>query len=184
MEDEDALGPATSPVPIDRRTDALVAFGVIVFGAIFLAGTTTIRTDLVADAVGPIILPRLVALFLIVGGSYIAIQNIRGFRRGTASTDEGAQDEPDSPASSRRAFTVMGLTLLFPALMVPLGFLLATPIYLSSAFYVLNERSRMVLIVVPIASSIGIYLLFGKVLRVNLPTGITLEFLRAVGLER
>lgn len=156
----------------------------LVIGAVFLWTTTSIRTDIAADIIGPIAIPRILSLFLIIGGGLIVGRNVLGLLRGVPSPDTGQGDEPGPPASSRRAFAVMLLTMLYPLVMIPLGFLLATPLYVLAAFTVTGVRSRRALIGLPLLYAVGLYLVFDQAFRVNLPTGILLGPLRALGLER
>ncbi|HWM16626.1 MAG TPA: tripartite tricarboxylate transporter TctB family protein, partial [Microbacterium sp.] len=97
---------------------------------------------------------------------------------------EGDEDEADVPASTIRAFTVMGLSLLYAIVLNPVGYLVATPVFVAAGLYALSVRSKVVLIVVPIVLTAFCYYAFAEVLSVPLPSGILTVPLRALGWAR
>lgn len=171
---------------MDRRVDFAIGTLTAIFGiAVVLIGEATIRPGLGGDVLGPRAFPRMVGIGLTLGGLAIALLALRALRRGEAhAVGGGAGDEPEYPASSGRAFTVMGLTIAYSVLMTPLGFVVATPLYFGALLRVLNVRSVAVYLGMCVGFTIVVYTIFAYVLRVPLTSGLLHPIFQAVGLER
>ena len=123
---------------------------------------------------------------LVLGGLYVAYRawRVPASQVAAALESDGDEDEPDVPASVVRAFIVMGLTLLYALVLVDLGYLVATPLYVAAGLYMLSIRSKIVLIGVPVLLTAFCYYVFAEVLTVPLPSGVLTEPLRALGWAR
>lgn len=185
MLDKESESIALVPGAMDRRTDLVLALAVSLLGLLLLVITeTTIREDVVGDIIGPRAVPQVLSAFLVIGGLSVAIRNFIALRQGNSTGDEGIPDDEGIPASAKRAFIVMGLSLGYAALFVPLGFVIATPLYLVTAFWATEARSKIALILLPVVFTASLFLLFAVFFHVRLPGGIATEVLRVLGVTR
>jgi hypothetical protein len=171
----------------DRWVDVAVGLAFALFGvAIVVIGELTLREDIQGDLLGPKAFPRLLGTCLFAGGIYVAIRAWRmpASRVAASLESEGDEDEPNVPASTTRAFTVSAITLLYGLVLHPLGYLVATPLYVAAGLYVLSIRSKIVLVAVPVLLTALCYYVFAEVLLVPLPSGVLTEPLRALGWSR
>ena len=56
-------------------------------------------------------------------------------------TSEGNEDEPDHPASALSAAILIGSAFVYATLLKPLGFLIATPLFMVVALAIMQERN-------------------------------------------
>ena len=187
MADKDTVTEAESARLGDRWVDIAGGLAFAALGlAIVVIGELTLREDIKGDLLGPMAFPRLLGGMLCVGGLYVAFRAWRmsADQSAIALDEEGDEDEADVPASTIRAFTVMGLSLLYAIVLNPVGYLVATPVFVAAGLYALSVRSKVVLIVVPIVLTAFCYYAFAEVLSVPLPSGILTVPLRALGWAR
>jgi putative tricarboxylic transport membrane protein len=169
----------------ERRADFVFGLVVAAFGLGALAlGELTIGEGFAEDAVGPRTFPRILSVAIMLGGLAVARRAWSRPIEWEAADDGGTSDDAGDPGSARRAFTLMGLTIGYAALLAPLGFVLSTPLYMAAAMWLLRLRSWLLLTVVPIVFTLLFFVVFVRVLRVPLPTGITTDFFRAIGFVR
>ena len=122
------------------------------------------------------------ALALLSAG--IALSGWRKLRRGGAdaghtalapSVDEGraAQDVPEDDVApdATRAWSVIGLTVLYAALFQTLGYVVATLLYTAAVAERFGARRRTIVVLVPCVTLVT-YILFRVVLGARLPEGI------------
>jgi putative tricarboxylic transport membrane protein len=168
-------------VPLGELVFALILVAVGI--AILVIGETTIRTGTVSgDKLGPTAFPRVVGCLLVVCGGGVVIGTIRARLAGRPAVSlGGAEDEPGVSASAVRAFTIMGATMGYTAVMGPLGYLVATPLYLAATLLILKVRHKRMLFVVCVLMPIGLYYVFAQLLGVLLPAGILRPFLVQIG---
>lgn len=80
-------------------------------------------------------------------------------------------DASDSRAGPTRAWTVIGLTILYAALFQTLGYALATLLYTAAVAERFGAGRRTILVLAPCATLL-IFLLFRVILGARLPAGI------------
>ena len=171
----------------DRWVDLVGGLAFAAFGlALVVIGELTLREDIQGDLLGPKAFPRMLGASLVLGGLYVAYRawRVPASQVAAALESDGDEDEPGVPASVVRAFVVMGLTLLYALVLVDLGYLVATPLYVAAGLYVLSIRSKIVLIAVPVLLTAFCFYVFAEVLTVPLPSGVLTEPLRALGWAR
>ena len=86
----------------------------------------------------------------------------------------GSPENFESSISQKEAFGVIYLTvcvLAYVKLMVLIGFILATPIFLALLMLITGSRKWKEIVMVSIVATFGIYLLFQKIFQVILPRG-------------
>jgi putative tricarboxylic transport membrane protein len=171
----------------DRWVDVAGGLAFALLGAAIVAvGELTLHEDIHGDLLGPKAFPWLLGSGLFVGGLYVAIRawRIPAGRVAAALESDGDEDEPGVPASTIRCYTVMALSLVYGLLLTPLGYLVATPLYIAAGLYVLSVRSKVLLIAVPVLLTAFCYYVFAEILLVPLPSGVLTVPLRAIGWAR
>jgi putative tricarboxylic transport membrane protein len=159
---------------MDSRKDLILALGAMALGIFVIAVTCSFPQALVADTVGPRAFPfGLGALFLICGGA-VTIQRLRAMNAagGFQVASEGNDDEPEHQSSALRAAAFIAVTFGYAALLKPLGFILATPIFLIAAFAIMKERNWLTVVGSAIIYTVLAYLLFEVLLDARLPKGL------------
>jgi putative tricarboxylic transport membrane protein len=131
-------------------------------------------------AVGPRTFPYILGLAMLLSAILLFILPPRSVpsteeREAVEHTDasviagDPGQEGVDEPLEWRRVLLLMGLTLLYVLLFVPLGFVLSTVPFIIVSARVLGSRHLIRDIIVAIAVAVSIYYLFTQILRVGLP---------------
>jgi RsiW-degrading membrane proteinase PrsW (M82 family) len=122
--------------------------------------------------------------YLIVAGLYLSIRRLLTWSAipGKYTLSEGNEDERNHPASSLRAFTIMGLAILWAVSVTPIGFLIVTPIVLISVVWMMDVRTPGKLVGFPVVFTLATWLVFSQLLGVRLPYGIMTGLARSWGL--
>ena len=171
---EAPVQPAGSP-GVGRRAarPTLVARGLIVLLAAWVLWQAfLLREGPGYAAVGPRVFPVVVGLGLLAGGAALLVGALRR---------PAPAPEPDAePAEPTDWATLLGMAVLlavYLALYLPLGFILATILFLVAAARVLGSRALVRDVVVAVALALATYLLFTRLLGLQLPGGPLAEVL-------
>jgi putative tricarboxylic transport membrane protein len=169
---------------MDTRLDLILAAIVAAFGIAVIAGAMAIPDGLYRDAVGPRAVPIFIGFLMLVCGGLStwrrAIRMAPG--AGWQVHADGTEDEPDLPASLARAVAIMALTVAYTAVFNPLGYLLATPVYVAAALWVMQERKLGAMVAISVLWTVGTWVLFSQVLAVRIPVGPLRTLFREWGL--
>jgi len=76
------------------------------------------------------------------------------------------------PGSIKRFLYVVGGVLLYPALIIGIGVVPATLIYLSTSMWLLGYKNKKVILLISVVLTAFMYVLFGTILSVKLPFGL------------
>jgi putative tricarboxylic transport membrane protein len=153
---------------------ALRAGGLTVFLAVLvvvMAGYTMLAMDLqwrtAAGRIGPGFFPRIVGITAIVLLVVATIQSLR-------PAPEAADEEDESPLGlhPRMLLQFIGAGLVFVLVLVPLGAIVASALFLGVTLALLDRRRVGRTVAVAVALPVGLYLLFQVALNAGLPTGI------------
>lgn len=168
---------------MDRRIDICVALAFALFGLFLILGATSIPLGLYKDPVGPRKFFYVFGGIMAVGGLFVAAQGWRRLRADGVGMDpsEGTPDELGYPGTWQRGFALIGASIVYALLFQPLGYLLATPLYIMAALVVLGQRQRVAVPVVAAAFTILAYLVFAHVLDVRIPVGPFTTLFRDLG---
>lgn len=158
---------------MDSRKDIFVALIVAALGLSILIIGYRIPPPLIADTIGPRAFPIGIGLFLLVGG---AVQALRSYRARNAAGGyvmeaEGTEDDDRFPASGYRAITLIALAIVFALALKPVGYLIATPLFIGSALLVLKERGLLLVVGSAVVYTALTFALFSTLLGVRLPLG-------------
>jgi putative tricarboxylic transport membrane protein len=149
-----------------KISDTVVGAGFATAGALVVAGTIGYPT-LDGAHPGPSLFPRLLGGLMILFGGALGW---RGLRAGDVSERVAWLGLLESAAFVNALF-VLGGVLFYIVLVERLGFLLTAATVLAAVMWRL-EVPRIRALVVAVLLAIAVHLLFAKLLRVPLPTGL------------
>lgn len=185
-QDNEAKAPLEKlSITMDKRIDLAVAVAIALFGMFVLVEARNIRPGTIPDPVTSRGLADIGGILLIIFGILLAALRLQTWSAmpGNLVPDEGGQaDEEGYPASALRYMGVALASLLWVWLIKPLGFLIATPLFLLALSLFMNVRSRTKLIAFPILFTLLTWVAFSQVLSVIMPLGPLTSFARSLGL--
>jgi putative tricarboxylic transport membrane protein len=100
---------------------------------------------------------------------------------GNLMPNEGVADEEGYHASARQAFLLIAACLGYMLAFAPLGYILATPLFLVAAMAILGERHWGRAIIIAALFTAIFYLVFAQALGVRLPVGPLTGPFRSLG---
>jgi len=159
---------------VDRRVDLGLGVVVVALGLAVLFLTTRIRTTVIIDPVGPRGFGYVLGAALVVGGTLVALARVRRWNESGGSNivpSDGAADEDGTPSSALRPILVVASAGVYVMLLQPLGFLLTTPVFLGGLLQLMQTRSVRGRIIIPLAFTAIVFVVFSQGLNVNLPVG-------------
>jgi hypothetical protein len=115
---------------------------------------------------GPGFLPRWIAAALVCAGLVLIVKALR-----PAKVLQEAIAWPDR-AGWKRLALLLGALAVALVLLDKLGFMVVTTAFMAVLVFGLGVRSWVMLVTVPLASAIGLYVVFAVWLSVPLPKGI------------
>jgi len=129
-------------------------------------------------------MPNITGILLIIFGVILAIRQLLHWSElpGHLVPEEGQEDEKGYPATWVRAFGVILLSVLWAWVLKPLGFLIATPLYLFFSAWAMGERSWGSIIAFSVIFSASIWVIFGPVLGIRFPLGPLSHLALSLGL--
>ena len=168
---------------MDRRVDIAISAFMVVFGVFVIAQATTIQSGLFTDPIGPRAFFYGCGVIFILGGIANIVQKLASRRifPGPMVPAEGVEDERHHPASAGRAALIALVSILYMLSFRPLGYLIATPLYVSLSLRILNERKWILNGVVAIIFTGIFYIIFAQGLGVWLPVGPFTKLFRDLG---
>lgn len=155
---------------------------IAVFGAWFVWQATTIRQGPGYAIVGPGVFPTIVGLGLLASGVAVIASALPGRRQSASATPEasGLVTEEQSVVDWTALVGLAALLALYLALFLPLGFLLGSTLYLVAAARVLGSHSLLRDLVSGVGLSVAAYLVFTRLLGLELPAGPLEEPIRSL----
>jgi hypothetical protein len=145
-----------------RRADLLIGIGLLAFAAFYFRQSYEITVGFASDRLGPAFFPRLLALTLAGCALTLIARSLRG------------RSDPAPLPSIRTNLLLwtLGLTIAYVAALRPLGYLIATPLYLAALVWLLGYRSPVGLAGTAIGVTAALYLVFVQALKVLVPMGL------------
>jgi len=153
--------------------DRIVFVCIIVLAAVYYHATSQIPVLDIGDPLGPRAFPRLLVVCLLATAALLLVEILKArFRRLEGAADATA----DAGGHGRRHILLIGAvvvwTALYFAVFEPLGYLAATAVYLFAMMAWLHRGHWMANALTASLFTLGSYVLFVKVLTVNLAKGI------------
>jgi hypothetical protein len=172
-EDEEKAALAKLSITMDKRCNFAVSVFIILLGIFVLITARNIRMGLVVDPITPRGWPNMMAVILIVGGVFLAVQQLLNWSKlpGHLVPEEGQEDETGYPISATRAIGIMVLSALWEGFLPSMGYLIITPLYLFACSWVMSVRSWNKVIGFSVIYTISSWVIFGPLLGVRMPLG-------------
>ena len=145
---------------------AVICFWVL--GGIYLYATFLIPSTSSQDPMGPRVFPVLLGILLIVGSALLLQETVRT-RAQVKKEEKKPQEGTGKPA--RVLWTVVAWTIVFLLAFEPLGYIVATTIYIFPMMVYFNPRNWWTNTITALLFPVGVYVLFVKYLGVMLPNG-------------
>jgi putative tricarboxylic transport membrane protein len=174
-----------------RKVELLFAASPIVLGLAAIIGAyLTIALPTTAytfDPVGPRGFAYVVGAMLVILGVILLAETVKlqqasgGIGTHTDRDPEDAGDDMRYPASSWRAFAMMGLTLAFAMLINPIGYIAASILLIAAGLLVMGIRAWKTILLFSVSYALVTYLLFHTLLGVRLPAGVIERLLATLG---
>lgn len=168
---------------MDRRIDVVVAACFSLVGIFMIFAASGIKTGMMRDPIGPRAAFYVCGGILALGGIAVIIGHLRRWssQKDHIVPSEGGEDEADFPASALRAWSLIVAVLGLAALWNPLGFLIAMPLFLVSALWIMGGRNVSSIIVTAVLFTGLVYVIFAQVLGVRIPVGPLTPLFRSLG---
>jgi putative tricarboxylic transport membrane protein len=153
----------------DTARDRLLALGVAVFAASYVAAAHGIEDSLLADAVGAGGVPLAVGVALFVAAVALFAKS---FMAAPAVAAE-ATDEPHKPwrATVLRSAALVLILLAYGALLPWLGYPLAISLLVGASGWLAGAAPRWPLLLCAVIAGPALWLLFDRLLQVRMPVG-------------
>lgn len=143
----------------------------VFFGAIYLIATYNLPQPLIGDILGPKIYPSIIGIFLTLIGvilisKELLIPKVRRERLSIKLSTDGKK-------LLLRIVVTSLIGIAYSYLIEPLGYLIATTLFMSALLFLVNSLSRWKSnILISISFSLVTYLVFAIFLNLGLPRGI------------
>ena len=169
---------------MDKRIDLAVSVTIVLLGVFVIVGARNIRAGSVPDPITSRGMPYVAGSFFVIGGIIVGVMQFKIWSAlpGHLVPAEGRTDEEGHPASWVRAFSIVLVSLLWAWFLKPLGYLIATPLFVLVGSILLGLRSRAMIIGFPIIFSILTWYVFSQFFEIRLPLGPLMSFVRSLGL--
>lgn len=158
---------------MDRRADLAFAVVVVVYGAALVIATAMQEPGPQFDPLGKQGLPYATGVVLMIAGAVLVLRRLRTWSSESSNIvyQEGSEDEAGYPASLAGPL-LLGAALAGYAVSLPFaGYLISTPIFIAAGLWVLDRRQLTLLISLPIAFTVLVFLVFSQLLSVPIPVG-------------
>lgn len=168
---------------MDRRIDLVIAFCFMCFGLFMIWHATGIKLGLSRDPIGPRAFFYGCGAVMGGGGAWLVVTRFLRWRKATEPLieEEGTGDEPGHPSSAPRAFAIMALCFAYALILKPLGFLIATPIFIVAALLMMRQRNYLGIAAIALLFTAITYVVFAQILGVRLPVGPFTDLFRELG---
>jgi len=183
-EDEESSGKIALRLTLDKRIDLAVMVGVILYGFFLIIEAGRIRLGIIPDPLTSRGMPYLSGFFCIICGFVLAVMRLMSWSDlpGNLVPGEGHEDEEGYPSSSVRVLGILVVTWISVWLLKSLGYLLATPLFMIVAVWLMGTREWKKLILFPVLYTLVTWYIFSQPLQFVLPLGFLARFFRSLGL--
>lgn len=169
------------PALVHRNIEVAIALIYVALGLWIFAETFTFRASIIkGEMIDETGLPRLVAVIFVVCGTIIATRILRVWRDAPTpyvSSDGGSPDLQGYPIAVWRPWIYFVACVVWAVALPSVGFVVATALLLFVFLFLAQVRSVIKLTAVPLGVPLAIWLLFDRVVGINLPAGPLEELL-------
>ena len=151
--------------------DRVIFVCTLVLAALYLYATERLPSLEIGDPLGPKAFPRLLGAGLILAAILMMVEMVRA-RKAPPARAEMAAAPPREPGAPLVVAAVATWTLVYFLLFERLGYVIATTLYLLPLMMYFNKGKRTMNVLTAVLFCVLSYLLFTKLLGVNLARGI------------
>ena len=151
-------------------TDRVIFVCTLVLAAVYLYATEQLPSLEIGDPLGPKAFPRLLGAGLVLTAIVLLVEMVRA--RKTAASSARPPAEPPDRAAMLVVAGAAVWTLVYFLLFEPLGYVIATTLYLLPLMAYFNKGKWAINVLTAVLFCVASYLMFTKVLGVNLARGI------------
>ena len=159
---------------ISRREIAIAVF-LVVFGGAVIALSGKIESGVYTDPLGPRVFPYALGMGIMLCGLLLGIGAFFRWqpeRAGLLSDAGGAEEVEKGPFSPTRLLAAVVATAIYVAAFEPVGYLIATPLYVVAILLIHGGAPWRTLFVAPVLITTVLYLTFRFGLRIPVPGGV------------
>ncbi|MBE3572506.1 MAG: tripartite tricarboxylate transporter TctB family protein [Moorella humiferrea] len=138
-----------------------IAVGILIFALLYLGGSISLKVGTLSQP-GPGFMPAAVATLLLITALAHTFQCFR---------DHNKKEEGKNSWFEPSSLVIGAVTIIYPFLLRPLNFLLATFITLFALLRILKYKSTLVSFLIAFFTTIFAFIIFSKFLGVILPAG-------------
>lgn len=165
----------TSHSPNNSRREIAIAVFLAAFGGIVIALSGKIESGVYTDPLGPRVFPYALGVGIALCGLLLGIGALIRWQpehAGFLSDAGGAEEVESGPFSPTRLAGAVGATAIYVAAFEPVGYLIATPLYVAAILLIHGGAPQRTLIVAPVVITTVLYLTFRFALRIPVPNGV------------
>lgn len=151
--------------------DRIIVGATLALAALYFYATSQIRTFAFGDPIGPKTFPQLLCIGLVVVAIMLLLE-MAAARKAAARPQAGTADAAAGKRHYLVLIGVMVLTGLYFAVFVPLGYVLATTIYLFALTSHFHRGKWAINSITSVVYAVVSYLAFTRGLDVSLPAGV------------
>ena len=151
-------------------TDRVIFVFTLVLAGVYFYATEQLPSLEIGDPLGPKAFPRLLGIALLITAVVLLLEIIRSRR--TAPAAPRAKTDAGKPGSQFVVAAVAVWTFLYFLVFEPLGYVIATTIYLIALTSYFNRGKWVANVLTSVLFCLGSYLMFTKLLGVTLARGI------------
>lgn len=153
--------------------DRIILGCTLVLAGVYFWATAQIPSLELGDPLGPKAFPRMLGVGLLLGAAMLLVEIIRNTAKARLSAEQGV--ESTEPKWDRHHWLVVAIaawTAIYIVIFEPLGFIISTAVYLLALTAYFNRGRWLMNVLTSVLFAAISYLMFTKVLGVNLPPGI------------
>jgi putative tricarboxylic transport membrane protein len=175
------MTPRRVKIKVDGREEIRLADRVIFVCTLLLAGVYLYATEQlpsleIGDPLGPKAFPRLLSIGLVVTAVVLLLEIVRARKRPATAPAVSASAPTPHEQSDRHAYAVVSLvtvwTFLYFLAFEPLGYVVATSLYLFVLMAYFNRGKWLANVLTAVLFCAGSYYMFTALLGVTLPHGV------------
>jgi putative tricarboxylic transport membrane protein len=164
----------TSHSPNISRREIAVAVFLAAFGGVVIALTEKIESGVYTDPLGPRVFPYALGVGIAVCGLLLGVGALFRWQAEQAGflSDAAEEEVKRGPFSPTRLVGAVGATAIYVAAFEPVGYLIATPLYVAAILFIHGGAPQRTVIFAPVVITTVLYLMFRFVLRIPVPSGV------------
>lgn len=144
--------------------DRIIFVCILVLAGVYFWATAQIPSLEIGDPLGPKVFPRLLGIGLLISAVMLLLE----MRRGTPQGEKGEGDRGHYGVIA----AVVAWTFLYFITFERIGFIIGTAVYLLALMAYFHRGHWRTNVITSVLFALGSYLLFSRLLDVNLPRGV------------